>query len=81
MDMSRELNASGRPIVYSCSWPAYLGGPNWTQESLVDYQLIGQHCNLWRNYGDIVAPKGKPTWRVILSQLWIGMEIGEAVFN
>lgn len=22
--MERALNATGRPIVYSCSWPAYL---------------------------------------------------------
>lgn len=24
--MSKALNATGRPIAYSCSWPAYLGG-------------------------------------------------------
>lgn len=24
--MARALNATGRPIVYSCSWPAYQGG-------------------------------------------------------
>lgn len=24
--MTRALNATGRPIVYSCSWPAYQGG-------------------------------------------------------
>jgi len=23
-ELSRALNATGRPIVYSCSWPAYL---------------------------------------------------------
>ena len=22
-DLGRYLNATGRPIVYSCSWPAY----------------------------------------------------------
>lgn len=24
--MARALNATGRPVVYSCSWPAYQGG-------------------------------------------------------
>lgn len=24
--MSKALNATGRPIAYSCSWPAYQGG-------------------------------------------------------
>ena len=24
--MGKALNESGRPIAYSCSWPAYLGG-------------------------------------------------------
>ena len=41
------LNATGRPIVYSCSWPAY-----WESE-VPDYPAIQENCNLWRNYGDI----------------------------
>jgi len=41
------LNKTGRPMVYSCSWPAY-----WENE-LPDYPSIQKHCNLWRNYGDI----------------------------
>lgn len=24
--MSKALNATGRPMAYSCSWPVYLGG-------------------------------------------------------
>lgn len=24
--MSKALNATGRPIAYSCSWPVYVGG-------------------------------------------------------
>lgn len=47
--MGRMLNLTGRPIVYSCSWPAYLIN----QPEKVNYQLIGQHCNLWRNFDDI----------------------------
>uniref|UniRef100_A0A674EBS1 Alpha-galactosidase n=1 Tax=Salmo trutta TaxID=8032 RepID=A0A674EBS1_SALTR len=47
--MSKALNATGRPIGYSCSWPAYRGGllPS------VNYTLLGEICNLWRNYDDI----------------------------
>ncbi|CAL8248118.1 unnamed protein product [Lota lota] len=47
--MSKALNATGRPIAYSCSWPAYIGGlpPN------VNYSLLGDMCNLWRNFDDI----------------------------
>ncbi|KAK3593552.1 hypothetical protein CHS0354_018637 [Potamilus streckersoni] len=43
------LNKTGRPILYSCSWPAYIfdstPGP--------DYQEIANFCNIWRNYDDI----------------------------
>ncbi|TKR69709.1 hypothetical protein L596_021829 [Steinernema carpocapsae] len=48
-DMGKALNASGRAIVYSCSWPAYLID----QPRKQDYKLISQHCNLWRNFDDI----------------------------
>ncbi|KAM7395555.1 hypothetical protein PAMA_007025 [Pampus argenteus] len=47
--MSKALNATGRPIGYSCSWPAYQGG----LPPKVNYTLLGDICNLWRNYGDI----------------------------
>ncbi|KAM9798524.1 alpha-N-acetylgalactosaminidase-like [Neosynchiropus ocellatus] len=47
--MSKALNATGRAIAYSCSWPAYLGG----LPPSVNYTLLGQICNLWRNYDDI----------------------------
>uniref|UniRef100_A0A673AYU5 Alpha-galactosidase n=1 Tax=Sphaeramia orbicularis TaxID=375764 RepID=A0A673AYU5_9TELE len=47
--MSIALNATGRPIVYSCSWPAYLGG----LPPFVNYNLMGEICHLWRNYYDI----------------------------
>ncbi|XP_042212379.1 alpha-N-acetylgalactosaminidase-like [Homarus americanus] len=43
------LNKTGRPMVYSCSWPVYQQDsgitPNWTS--------IIETCNLWRNYNDI----------------------------
>ncbi|XP_055918946.1 alpha-N-acetylgalactosaminidase [Eupeodes corollae] len=43
------LNKTGRPMVYSCSWPVY-------QEyngKLPNYTALKEHCNLWRNWGDI----------------------------
>jgi hypothetical protein len=47
--MGYYLNATNRPMVYSCSWPAYLVDakkePNYTR--------IAEFCNLWRNYDDI----------------------------
>lgn len=46
--MTQWLNRTGRPILYSCSWPAYQEGhmkPN--------YPKIAENCNIWRNYGDI----------------------------
>lgn len=42
----KALALSGRPIVYYCSWPAYIQGKaNFTQ--------IAQYCNGWRSYDDI----------------------------
>eukprot|EP01097_Dermamoeba_algensis_P000029 TRINITY_DN100_c0_g1_i1.p1 TRINITY_DN100_c0_g1~~TRINITY_DN100_c0_g1_i1.p1 ORF type:complete len:407 (-),score=64.62 TRINITY_DN100_c0_g1_i1:21-1241(-) len=47
--MSKALNSTGRPIVFSCSWPAYANEDG----SKFDYQYIGTICNLWRLYDDI----------------------------
>ncbi|CAL8287344.1 unnamed protein product [Merluccius merluccius] len=47
--MSKALNATGRPIAYSCSWPAYIGG----LPPKVNYYLLGDICNVWRNFDDI----------------------------
>ncbi|XP_029446289.1 alpha-N-acetylgalactosaminidase [Rhinatrema bivittatum] len=47
--MSKALNATGRLIGYSCSWPAYQGG----LPPKVNYSQLKQICNLWRNYDDI----------------------------
>ena len=49
-EMGAALNATGRPILYSCSWPAYLVG---SKTIPTNYTLIGIYCNLWRNYDDI----------------------------
>uniref|UniRef100_A0A182T5G1 Alpha-galactosidase n=1 Tax=Anopheles maculatus TaxID=74869 RepID=A0A182T5G1_9DIPT len=43
------MNKTGRPILYSCSWPAY-------QEYdgiIPDYEQLKETCNMWRNWGDI----------------------------
>ena len=48
--MGHALQTSGRDIVYSCSWPAYLGGNETTKPYA---QMIAIGCNLWRNWDDI----------------------------
>ncbi|XP_077558627.1 alpha-N-acetylgalactosaminidase-like [Haemaphysalis longicornis] len=55
-EFNTAINRTGRPMVYSCSWPAYE-----VQYSMnPNYKLIGQHCNLWRNYMDIAD-----TWQSV----------------
>lgn len=43
------LNDTGRPMVYSCSWPVYQIYSGMTP----DWDSIVAHCNLWRNFDDI----------------------------
>ncbi|XP_004700751.1 alpha-N-acetylgalactosaminidase [Echinops telfairi] len=47
--MAAALNATGHPIAFSCSWPAYEGG----LPPKVNYTTLAKTCNLWRNYEDI----------------------------
>ena len=42
----------GRPVAYSCSWPAYTLGAYPQQ-----YRLMAEHCNTWRNFDD-----AQPGW-------------------
>ncbi|XP_055109045.2 alpha-N-acetylgalactosaminidase isoform X1 [Symphalangus syndactylus] len=58
--MAAALNATGRPIAFSCSWPAYEGG----LPPKVNYSLLADICNLWRNYDDI-----QDSWWSMLSIL------------
>jgi len=37
------LNATGRPMLYSCSWPDYL-------QDHVNFSYVAEKCNLWRMY-------------------------------
>uniref|UniRef100_K7E0I7 Alpha-galactosidase n=1 Tax=Monodelphis domestica TaxID=13616 RepID=K7E0I7_MONDO len=56
--MAKALNNTGRPIGYSCSWPAYDGG----LPPEVNYTLLADICNLWRNFDDI-----EDSWQSVLS--------------
>lgn len=49
--MGSALQSSGRDIVYSCSWPAYINGGNESAQPFATFILDG--CNLWRNWNDI----------------------------
>jgi len=49
--MGAALEASGRDIVYSCSWPAYINGGNESAQPFGTFIMDG--CNLWRNWDDI----------------------------
>eukprot|EP00929_Paragymnodinium_shiwhaense_P024010 TRINITY_DN14897_c0_g1_i6.p1 TRINITY_DN14897_c0_g1~~TRINITY_DN14897_c0_g1_i6.p1 ORF type:complete len:432 (+),score=109.30 TRINITY_DN14897_c0_g1_i6:87-1382(+) len=42
-----------RPIMYSCSWPAYISIPGQNISKEV-YDDLAKYCNIWRNYRDIV---------------------------
>nr|XP_017014915.2 alpha-N-acetylgalactosaminidase [Drosophila takahashii] len=48
-EFGRLLNETGRPMVYSCSWPAYQEDAG----EMPDYESLKKHCNLWRNWDDI----------------------------
>ena len=47
--MGQQLNATGRPVLYSCSWPDYLR----TGGAAVNFSDVAEHCNLWRFYDDV----------------------------
>jgi len=46
---SQAFNKTGRPMVFSCSWPAYANLQNIT----TPYDYIVTICNLWREWYDI----------------------------
>jgi hypothetical protein len=62
--MEAALNATGFPIAYSCSWPAY------QEDSKMkpNYAAIAASCNLWRNWDDI-----DDSWSSVYSIIqWFG---------
>uniref|UniRef100_T1GXA4 Alpha-galactosidase n=1 Tax=Megaselia scalaris TaxID=36166 RepID=T1GXA4_MEGSC len=48
-EFGKYLNQTGRPMVYSCSWPVYQE----EEGTIPNYELMTEHCNLWRNWDDI----------------------------
>lgn len=48
-EYGRYMNETGRPMVYSCSWPAYQEPFNIKP----NYHALRKTCNLWRNWDDI----------------------------
>lgn len=67
--MSRYLNQTNRAMVFSCSWPYYE-----SQAKLnPNYTAIAEHCNLWRNYGDI--DYSLPTLHNIIN--WFGSHLDQ----
>jgi hypothetical protein len=52
--MAAALNASGRPVLFSCSWPDYKRtgtGPGSLDQ--VNFTSLRDACNIWRIYNDI----------------------------
>jgi len=46
--LSQLMNSTGRPILFSCSYPAYLQG-----NTFINYTFAAEICNGWRLYDDI----------------------------
>lgn len=49
--MGAALEATGRPIEYSCSWPAYINNGDESKQPFATFIEFG--CNGWRNWDDI----------------------------
>ena len=64
--MGAELNATGRPILFSCSWPDYIRGGS--VEANVNFTVLAETCNIWRIYNDIQDS----WWHVLDIQDWWG---------
>ncbi|KOB79090.1 putative Alpha-N-acetylgalactosaminidase [Operophtera brumata] len=56
IEFGEYLN-SRRPVVYSCSWPYYI---QYIHNKTPDFNVISQHCNMWRNYHDV-----KSSWESV----------------
>nr|XP_049701010.1 alpha-N-acetylgalactosaminidase [Helicoverpa armigera] len=60
----RILNATGRPILYACSWPFFQE----TNGIRPNYSSVADSCNIWRNWYDI-----RNSWSSVQSVMtWIG---------
>ena len=54
----QALNQTDRPILYSCSWPAYAEDHC---ENEKDLATLKHTCNLWRNFNDI-----EDSWKSVM---------------
>jgi len=54
-NLSRALNATGRPMWFSCSWPCYVGGCGGGPATLSRglYDELRATCNTWRDMNDM----------------------------
>ncbi|KAM3180644.1 hypothetical protein ACTXT7_015895 [Hymenolepis weldensis] len=55
----RYLNATKRPIVFSCSYPAY---SHWNDGEKFNWTQLMENCNLWRMLEDV-----QDSWTSVLS--------------
>ncbi|XP_049881323.1 alpha-N-acetylgalactosaminidase-like [Pectinophora gossypiella] len=53
--LGHYLNKTGRPMVYSCSWPYY---KKYIHKHEPVYSQIVPICNMWRNYHDVAVKWG-----------------------
>jgi hypothetical protein len=52
--MAAALNATGRPTLFSCSWPDYeRAGDGPDALAHVNFTALRESCNIWRIYNDI----------------------------
>lgn len=58
--MGDALNKTGRPMLFSCSWPAYEND----EDIPTDWDLVVEKCNLWRAFGDI-----EDSWKSVLETI------------
>lgn len=58
--MGVALNKTGRPMLFSCSWPAYENDLNLA----TNWSLVVERCNLWRAFGDI-----EDSWASVLDTI------------
>ena len=64
--MGSELNKTGRPVMYSCSWPDYIRTSPFNLT--VNYSKTAEHCNIWRMYSDI-----QDSWASVTDIVdWVG---------
>ncbi|CAH8581844.1 unnamed protein product [Heterobilharzia americana] len=57
---SQLINSTGRYIIFSCSYPAYIPWIN--NPKLIDWIKLQKNCNLWRMFGDI-----QDSWSSVVS--------------